>query len=100
MRLWEFQNGKMGVYKPKIDWDTANNVKCKILKNDSFNKVKHNFLTKTAIFSKFGFLHFLLYLGQFLGYNIPFYLFGILKVWSLRMINGFSGFFQIRDAMK
>ena len=50
MRLGEFQNGKMGLYKPKIDWDTANNEKCKILKNDSFNKVKHNFLTKPVIF--------------------------------------------------
>ena len=36
MRLWEFQNGKMGVYKPKIDWDTAKNVNDEILKNDSF----------------------------------------------------------------
>ena len=27
MRLWEFQNGKMSLYNPKIDQDTARNVK-------------------------------------------------------------------------
>ena len=36
IRLWEFQNGKMGLYSPKIDWDTAKNVNDEILKNDSF----------------------------------------------------------------
>ena len=36
MRLWEFQNGKMGQYSSKIDRDTAKNVKIQILKNDSF----------------------------------------------------------------
>ena len=33
IRLWEFQNGKMGLYSPKIDWDTAKNVK-----NENFEK--------------------------------------------------------------
>ena len=37
MRLREFQNGKMGPYSPKIDQDTAKNVKIQILKNDSFH---------------------------------------------------------------
>ena len=30
MRLWEFQNGKTGVYKQKINQDTVKNVKIKI----------------------------------------------------------------------
>ena len=34
MRLWEFQNGKMGLSSLKIDWDKAKNVKDEILKND------------------------------------------------------------------
>ena len=37
MRLWEFQNGKMGLYCSKIDWDRAKTVKRKILKNNSFH---------------------------------------------------------------
>ena len=41
------------------------------------------FFMKTVIFKNFIFLHFLLYLGQFLDYIGPFYHFGILKVWSL-----------------
>ena len=75
----------MGLFKPKIDRDTANNVKRKILKNDSFNgfnKEKTQFFNKTRYFSKYGLLRFLLYLGQFLGYVGPFYHFGILKVSS------------------
>ena len=39
IRLWEFQNGKMGLYSPKIDQDIAKIVKRKILrflKYDSF----------------------------------------------------------------
>ena len=36
IRLWEFQNGKMGLSSLKIDRDTAKNVKIQILKNDSF----------------------------------------------------------------
>ena len=58
MRLWEFENGKMGLYSPKIDQDRTNNVKCRILKNDSFNKEKHNFLTKTVIFQNLDFYIF------------------------------------------
>ena len=41
--LWEFQNGKMGQYRLKIDQDIAKYVKDDILKNDSFHwKKKHN----------------------------------------------------------
>ena len=36
MRLWEFQNGKMSVYRQKIDQDTVKNVKDQILKSCSF----------------------------------------------------------------
>ena len=37
-------NGKLDLlYSLKIDQDRANDVKCKISKNDSFNKEKHNF---------------------------------------------------------
>ena len=55
VRLWEFQNGKMGKNSSKIDQDTAKTVKRKILKNDSFcsfcSKVVF-FLTRTVILQK------------------------------------------------
>ena len=35
--LWEFQNGKMGQYRLKIDKDIAKDVINEILKNDSFH---------------------------------------------------------------
>ena len=63
MRLWEFQNGKMGVYRQKIIQDTVKNVKDQILNNRCFHKEKHEFFYKNCYFSKFKFLHFLLYLG-------------------------------------
>ena len=34
LALWEFQNGKVGLYNPKIDQDARNNVKISILKNE------------------------------------------------------------------
>ena len=52
MRLSEFQNGKLSLFSLKIEQDRANNVKCKILKNGSFNKVKQK-----LYFLKFGILH-------------------------------------------
>ena len=60
------------------------------------------FPQKTVIFlffKNYDIWLFLPYLGQFLGYIGPFYLFGILKVWSLRINNGYNGFFQIREAI-
>ena len=45
----------MSQYSPKIDRDTANNVKHKSLKNDSFINEKHNFSTKTVIFENIKF---------------------------------------------
>ena len=48
----------------------------------------------------FNILRYLLYLSQFLGYVGPIYHFGILKVSSLSIDNGFNGFFQIRETMK
>ena len=66
-RLWEFQNGKMGLHSSKIDRDRAKNVKRKILKNFSFCVEIVFSLTRTAIFQKFCILQFLLYLCQFLG---------------------------------
>ena len=66
-------NGKLDLlYSLKIDQDRANDVKCKILKKGSFNKEKHNFLTKTVI----------------------------LKVSSLSINNGFNGFLKIGDVME
>ena len=51
MRLREFQNGKMSVYRQKIDQDTVKNVKDQILKSCSFHKEKSwVFFTKTVIF--------------------------------------------------
>ena len=46
MRLCEFQNGKMGLCGPKI---VRYRVNSKILRNNSFRKEKHNFLTKIEI---------------------------------------------------
>ena len=83
VRLWEFQNGKMGKNSSKIDQDTAKTVKRKILKNNSFCLKVVFFLTKTVkngYFLKVYVLLFLLYIGQFLSYFCPFYHFGILKV--------------------
>ena len=34
--LWQFQNGKVGLYRPKIDQDTRDLVKIPKLKNNSF----------------------------------------------------------------
>ena len=48
----------MNLSGPKIDRDRANNVKCKILKNGSFDKGNHNFLTKTVIFQNLDFYFF------------------------------------------
>ena len=53
----------MGIYRQKINRDTVKNVKDQILKNNSFHKEKHDFFYKNCYFSKFNFLHFLLYLG-------------------------------------
>ena len=50
IRLWEFQNGKMGIYRQKINQDTVKNVKDQIFKNSSFHKEKHEFFAKTDIF--------------------------------------------------
>ena len=83
----------MGLYSPKIDRDTANNVKRKILKKEIFHK-------ENCYFSKYGFLHFLLHLGQFLCYTGSFYLYGILKVRSLRINNGFNSFYYRRYEVK
>ena len=57
VRLWEFQNGKMGKNSSKIDQDTAKTVKRKILKNNSFCLKVVFFLTKfreNCYFSKGG----------------------------------------------
>ena len=53
MRLWEFQNGKMGLCGSKIDQDRAKNVNCKILENTILN-----FLTKIEICQNFNFYIF------------------------------------------
>ena len=100
MRLSEFQNGKMGLYNSKIDQDTAKNVKCKILKNNSFRLRKTKFLNKNCYFSKLKFLHFLLYLGQFLSYTGPFYHFGILKASPLSICILMRIITNIENAMK
>ena len=55
MKLWEFQNGKMGLYRPKINQDAVKNVKDQILKNSSFRKEKPDFFTKTVIFQNLDF---------------------------------------------
>ena len=44
-RLWEFHNGKMGVYRQKINQDTVKNVKDQIFKTydkitDTLGKLK------------------------------------------------------------
>ena len=57
-RLWEFQNGKMGIYRQKINQDTVKNVKDQILKNNSFHKEKHEFFAKTVIFHNLNFYIF------------------------------------------
>ena len=36
IRLWEFQNGKMGIYRQKINQDTVKNVKDQIFQNLNF----------------------------------------------------------------
>ena len=66
MRLWEFQNGKMGIYRQKINRDTVKNVKDQILKNNSFHKEKHDFFTKTVIFKNLTFYIFYCILVNFL----------------------------------
>ena len=58
MRLWEFQNGKTGVYRQKINQDTVKNVKDQILKNNSFRKENHIYFTKTVIFQNLTFYIF------------------------------------------
>ena len=90
----------MGPYSPKIDQDTAKNAKIQILENNSFLLKNCDFLNENCHFSKLGFLHFLLYLGQFLGYMGPFYHFGILKVSSLSVFIIFSTMISIKNAMK
>ena len=62
--LWQFQNGKVGLYWSKIDQDTRNLVKIQKLKNNSFCS-KLCFLNKNCNFSTFEFLHYPLYLGHF-----------------------------------
>ena len=66
MRLWEFQNGKMGVYRQKINQDTVKNVKILILKNISFCKELMFFFMKTAIFQNLIFYLFNCILVNFL----------------------------------
>ena len=100
MRLWEFQNGKMSVYRQKIDQDTVKNVKDQILKSCSFHKEKSWVFYKNCYFSKLKFLQFLLYLGQFFAYIHPFYHFGILKVSSLSTCMFLSIIISIKNAMK
>ena len=58
----------MGLCSLKIDRDKPKNVKIQILKNNSFLLKNCVFLNENCHFSKFHFLHFLLYLGQFLDY--------------------------------
>ena len=48
MRLWDFQNGKMGIYRQTINQDTVKNVNDQILKNNSFHKEKHDFSYKNC----------------------------------------------------
>ena len=87
IRLWEFQNGKMGKNSSKIDQDTAKTAKRKILEILKFWKFslrKTQLLNKMCYSSKVYVLLFLRYLGQFLSYSYPFYHFGILKVLSLK----------------
>ena len=87
IKLWEFQNGKMGKNSSKIDQDTAKTVEheiLEILKIWKFSLRKTQLLNKNCYFSKFYVLLFLLYLGQFLSYFCSFYHFGILKASSLK----------------
>ena len=66
MRLWEFQNGKMGPYKQKVNRLTVKNVNNQILKNNSFHKEKPDFFTKTVIFKNLTFYIFYCILVNFL----------------------------------
>ena len=52
MRLWEFQNGKMGPYSLKTDQDTTKNAKIQILKKWQFSLRKTQFFNKKLLFSK------------------------------------------------
>ena len=51
--LWQFQNGKVGLYRPKIDQDTRNNVKIRKLKNNSFCS-KNIIFEQKLLFFNFG----------------------------------------------
>ena len=58
----------MGKNSSKIGQDTAKTLKREILKNNSFREIslrKTQLLNKNCYFSKFDFLHYLLYLGHF-----------------------------------
>ena len=79
--LWKFQNGKVGLYRPKIDQDTRNIVKIRKLRNNSFCSKNIIFEEKLSFF--IGFLQDSLYLGQFLTNIGPLYHFGIVKVCTL-----------------
>ena len=63
--LWEFLNGKTGLYYSKIDLDTRNNVKIKFWKMMLFSK-KVCFLKQKLLFFKIGiFTLFLVYWSTF-----------------------------------
>ena len=49
--LWQFQNGKVGLYRPKIDQDTRNIVKIRKLKNYSFCSKNIIFEQKLSFFN-------------------------------------------------
>ena len=71
-RLWKFQNGKVGLYRPKIDQDIRNIVKIRKLKN-------YSFCSKNIIFEqKLLFFNF----GIFTRSLVSWY-FGIVKVCTL-----------------
>ena len=51
--LWQFQNGKVGLYRLKIDQDARNNVKIRKLKNNSFCS-KNIIFEQKLLFFNFG----------------------------------------------
>ena len=95
-----FQNGKVsGPMAQKLTKIEGIMYKFEFLKTTIFVK-KLRFLNKNCNFSKYKFLHYSLYLGQFLSYIGPIYHFGIVKVCTLRILIGKSIIMSMRNAMK
>ena len=65
----------MGLYNPKIDQETAKNVKIQIMKNNNFCLKTVFFLTKNVIFQNFTFYIFAVFWSIFGLYRpiLPFW---------------------------